>query len=62
MEELYHVFNMGIGFVVIVKPEDVEKTMEVIGKYNHAYKIGHAKIDQEDKVTINTFKEGTIIL
>ena len=62
IKELYRVFNMGIGFVVIVRPEDENKTLEVLGKYNLSYNIGHAKIDQEDNVTINTFKEGTIIL
>jgi len=62
LEELYRVFNMGIGFVVIVKPEDEMKTLEIIEKYNRAYKIGYAKNDPKDNVTINTFKEGTIIL
>ncbi len=62
LEELYRVFNMGIGFVVIVKPEDEVKTMKIIEKYNRAYKIGYAKNDSKDNVTINTFKEGTIIL
>lgn len=62
VEELYRVFNMGIGFVVIVKPEDETKTMEILEKHNRVYKIGKVKSDSDDKVTIKTFKEGTIIL
>lgn len=62
VEELYRVFNMGIGFVVVVKPEDVQMTMKIVEKHNRAYEIGHVTNDQNDKVTIKTFKESTIIL
>ena len=62
LEEMYRVFNMGIGFVVIVKPEDAEMTIKTIEKYNHAYKIGKVKEDPREKVTIKTFNEGNITL
>jgi phosphoribosylformylglycinamidine cyclo-ligase len=62
LDEMYHVFNMGIGFVVIVRPEDEEKTIKIIKKYNQAYKIGYAIFDKNEKVTIKTFKEGIITL
>lgn len=62
LEEMYRVFNMGIGFVVIVEAEDAEKTINIIKKYNTAYKIGRAKEDPREKVTIKTFQEGIIIL
>jgi len=62
MNEMYHVFNMGIGFVVIVKAQDIEKTINTLEKYNHAYIIGKVKEDSQNKVTIKTFKEGIIIL
>lgn len=29
-EEMYRVFNMGIGYVLIVRPEDVGKTLEIL--------------------------------
>lgn len=29
-DEMYHVFNMGIGMIMIVRPEDVEKTLEIL--------------------------------
>lgn len=61
-EEMYRVFNMGIGFVVIVKPEDAEKTIEVVKKYQQAYKIGVVKNDTDEKISIKTFNEGIITL
>ena len=30
--EMYHVFNMGIGMIVIVEPDSVDDTLEVLGK------------------------------
>ena len=62
IDEMYHVFNMGIGFVVIIKPEDEAKAIDVIEKYLPAYKIGIAKEDPKERVTIKTFNEGIIIL
>ena len=62
IEEMYRVFNMGIGFVVIVKSEDAEKAINIIKKYNLAYKIGIAKDDPQENVTITSFQEGIITL
>jgi phosphoribosylformylglycinamidine cyclo-ligase len=60
LEEMYRVFNMGIGFVVVVPAEDVDKTINVIKNYNKAYKIGHVVADKDETVKIKTFK-GNII-
>jgi phosphoribosylformylglycinamidine cyclo-ligase len=60
--EMYRVFNMGIGFTVMVGSEDVPQTIEVIEKYNQAYKIGYAVEDLEEKVKIRTFQDGIITL
>lgn len=38
IEEMYHTFNMGIGMVVFVRPEDKAKALEVLG--NDAKEIG----------------------
>ncbi|MDD3984349.1 MAG: phosphoribosylformylglycinamidine cyclo-ligase [Methanobacterium sp.] len=62
INEMYHVFNMGIGFVVIVKAQDIEKTINTLKKYNHVYIIGKVKDDSRNKVTIKTFKENIITL
>jgi phosphoribosylformylglycinamidine cyclo-ligase len=62
LKEMYRVFNMGIGFVVIVKAEDSEKTINIIEKHNNAYIIGKVKEDPKEKVNIKTFQEGIITL
>ena len=33
-DEMWHVFNMGIGFVLIVAPENVEQTLEIAREFN----------------------------
>lgn len=60
LEEMYRVFNMNIGFVVIVKEEDVQKAINVIEKHKKAFKIGHAKSDKEEKIKVTAFN-GDII-
>ena len=62
LEEMYRVFNMGIGFIVIVKSEDAEKAINIIKKHNLVYKIGIAKDDPKENITITTFQEGIITL
>ncbi len=37
-EEMFGTFNMGVGFVVVVDPKDVDKTLQVI---KDAFVIGH---------------------
>ncbi|MGL5540589.1 MAG: phosphoribosylformylglycinamidine cyclo-ligase [Erysipelotrichaceae bacterium] len=40
-KEMYNVFNMGIGFAIVVAPQDVEQTMALLAKYDEqAYVIG----------------------
>ncbi len=62
LEEMYRVFNMGIGFVVIVKAEEAKQTIKIIEKYNPAHIIGNARDDLKERVTIKTFQEGIITL
>ena len=62
LEEMYRVFNMGIGFVVIVKSEDAEKALNIINNYNQAYIIGRAKHDLQENVVITTFQKRIITL
>ena len=41
-DELWGTFNMGVGFVVIVKKEDVEKTIDILKENGeNAYEIGY---------------------
>lgn len=45
--EMYNVFNMGIGMILVVDEKDVDKTMEVLKSMNEeAYVIGQV-VDQE---------------
>lgn len=49
--ELYNVFNMGIGFVLIVRPEDVSKTLTILKNNNEeAYIIG--KVTSNEGINI----------
>jgi len=51
--EMFSVFNMGIGFCVVVDPSDVNKTIEVIQYFGkRAYEIGYAINDLDKIVTI----------
>ena len=45
-EEMYHTFNMGIGMVVFVSPEDEQKTLELLG--DQAIKIGQVNKGNKD--------------
>ncbi|MDK4137146.1 phosphoribosylformylglycinamidine cyclo-ligase [Staphylococcus pseudintermedius] len=46
-DEMYHIFNMGIGFTLIVAPEDEVAVHEILKNANvDAYTIGH--ITEED--------------
>ena len=35
-KEMYQTFNMGLGFVIVVKESDVDQTMKILKKYSHA--------------------------
>ena len=58
IEEMYRVFNMGIGFVVICKAEEADEIMKFLNNYFNCYKIG--QVIDEEKITVETF-EGKII-
>jgi phosphoribosylformylglycinamidine cyclo-ligase len=44
LEEMYRVFNMNIGFVVIVPSEEADKTIETIQRHNNEYNCRTGKI------------------
>ncbi|MBC2010934.1 phosphoribosylformylglycinamidine cyclo-ligase [Listeria welshimeri] len=49
--EMYEIFNMGIGMVLAVKKEDVEKTLEVLVQNGEAaYVIGEVMTRENDSV------------
>ncbi|MDR1820084.1 MAG: phosphoribosylformylglycinamidine cyclo-ligase [Methanobrevibacter sp.] len=54
LNEMYEVFNMGIGFVVIVSEKDHRNVLDYLKKYSHPYKIGKVN-SNNNEVTIETF-------
>ncbi len=62
LEEMYRVFNMGIGMVVIVPEKDFQAAMNIIEKHNPAYKIGKVTESTQEKVQIVTFEGNTIYI
>lgn len=58
IEEMYRVFNMGIGFVVISSEDESNKIMNALNKYCDCYKIG--KVIDDEKITIKTFTNDEI--
>jgi phosphoribosylformylglycinamidine cyclo-ligase len=58
ISEMYKVFNMGIGFIVVVKEEEAENIINFLNKDCEAYKIG--KVISDEKVLVKSF-EGSII-
>lgn len=60
LEEMYKVFNMGIGFVVIVTKEDSERVLNTLNKYCEAYDIGKVT-SKSNEVKIKTFEDAVIV-
>lgn len=51
-EEMFRVYNMGIGFCLIVPENEVDKTLDIARKYVQAYRIGYAIRDETRKLII----------
>ena len=48
LEEMYKTFNMSIGFILVVKPEDQEKTLAALQAINEeGYVMGAVTSDHE---------------
>ena len=60
LKEMYKVFNMNIGFVVILAEKDAQKAINIIKKHNNAFKIGYAKKDPKENIKVKAFN-GEII-
>jgi len=56
-EEMFRVYNMGIGFCIIVSKSEVEKVFDISKKFNvECHRIGYATSDSERKVIIESKK------
>jgi phosphoribosylformylglycinamidine cyclo-ligase len=52
--EMYQVYNMGIGFCVVVAPSACDQVMSILKKHNRkGYRIGHAVNDPLKRVFVN---------
>ncbi len=58
LKEMYKVFNMGIGFIVIAEPQESDKIIHTLNKYCNCQIIG--KVINEDKIIITTFEGSEI--
>jgi len=55
-EEMFRVFNMGIGFCVVVSDRDADAFREIVRKHGRAaYTIGHVVRDPEHKIMIRPY-------
>jgi phosphoribosylformylglycinamidine cyclo-ligase len=51
--EMFEVFNMGIGFCYVVDPASADLTLSILKRHGrHAQRIGHAIADQEKTVRV----------
>lgn len=62
LKEMYRVFNMGIGMVVMVPEEDSQATIKIIEEYDGAYNIGNVISDKKEIIRLKTFEDSYIEL
>lgn len=62
VEEMYRVFNMGIGFAVILPRKNAAEAIKIIGNHYPVQIIGQVSEDPEEKVEVKTFQGGWIKL
>ena len=58
IKEMYKVFNMGIGFVVIAEENKAEKIMSTLKEYCNCQIIG--KVTDDEKITVKAFEGSEI--
>ena len=53
--DMFNTYNMGVGMSIIVKPEDVEKSLSILKAHGEdAYVVGHIeKATGDEKIEIN---------
>jgi phosphoribosylformylglycinamidine cyclo-ligase len=53
-DEMYRVFNMGIGFCIVAHPADVGRAIAIVQRHGkRAHRIGHAVQDNQRRVSLN---------
>ena len=62
IEEMYRVFNMGIGFIIILPEENAVKAIKIIKNHHSARIIGKVVKNPLEKVEVKTFQGGWIAI
>jgi len=56
VEEMFRVFNMGIGFCIVAAAGDAARVIEIVGTHGkRAYRLGYTTHDPERRVLIQPF-------
>jgi phosphoribosylformylglycinamidine cyclo-ligase len=56
-EEMFRVFNMGIGFCIVVSTSEVERVFDISNQFNvECHRMGYSTSDSEKKVIIESKK------
>lgn len=58
IKEMYRVFNMGVGFVVIADESEAENIMDTLKEYCNCQIIG--KVTDDEKITVKAFEGSEI--
>ena len=50
--EMFTTFNMGIGMIVIVTPDEADMTLDILSKKDRSYKLGEVQTSTEGRIEI----------
>ncbi|ACS33139.1 phosphoribosylformylglycinamidine cyclo-ligase [Thermococcus gammatolerans] len=53
LEEMFRVFNMGVGFVAIVPPEEKEEALGILNKYYESFELG--RVTKEPGIRVENY-------
>ena len=54
LEEMFKVFNMGVGFIVVVDEKDKENALETLNKYYSSFEIG--KVTKDKGIIVDNYR------
>lgn len=55
--EMYRVFNMGVGFVLVAPASDSDKVVRIAGQYGIAvHRLGVTRTDKQKRIVLNQFR------
>ena len=49
---MFTTFNMGIGMIVIVTPDEADMTLDILSKKDRSYKLGEVQTSTEGRIEI----------